>query len=35
MLALGRERLRDSRRLAAGDMEHLPFRDGAFDKAIA
>jgi SAM-dependent methyltransferase len=34
MLALGRERLRDGRRLAVGDMEHLPFRAGAFDKAI-
>ena len=34
MLQLGRERLRDGRRLVAGDMEHLPFRTGTFDKAI-
>jgi SAM-dependent methyltransferase len=34
MLALGRERLRDGRRLVTGDMEHLPFRAGTFDKAI-
>jgi SAM-dependent methyltransferase len=34
MLALGRERLRDGSRLVAGDMEHLPFRTGTFDKAI-
>jgi len=34
MLALGRTRLRDPRRLVAGDMEHLPFADGSFDKAI-
>jgi SAM-dependent methyltransferase len=34
MLALGRTRLRDPRRLVAGDMERLPFASGSFDKAI-
>jgi SAM-dependent methyltransferase len=34
MLALGRTRLRDKQRLVAGDMEHLPFADRSFDKAI-
>jgi ubiquinone/menaquinone biosynthesis C-methylase UbiE len=33
MLRLGADRLRSSQGLVAGDMEHLPFRNGAFNKA--
>ena len=33
MLRLGADRLRSSQGLVVGDMEHLPFRPGAFNKA--
>ena len=36
MLRLGQQRLRQgtAARLASGDLEHLPFASGAFDKAV-
>jgi ubiquinone/menaquinone biosynthesis C-methylase UbiE len=34
MLRIGRDRLPHTRRLAAGDLESLPFLDASFDKAV-